>query len=361
MKKIDWYILKHFILTFFFCIILFTAISVVVDISEKTDDFARSRLSADYVMRNYYVGFVPFIVSFLFPLFTFIAVIFFTSRLANRSEIIAILASGTSFNRLLRPFIIGGILLAALLWIGNRSIVPRANEIRTSFELKYTKSNNPSNSAYKSSIYMRIDSVSYCGIRYYDTTTKSGSGFFMDKLEDNKVVYNLRADNIAWDTSSRKWKLSGIVERNINGIQEEAKQDTIRRMDLNFTPNDLKRDEFVKTRLTTPELKELIGMERLRGAEDINDMEVELYRRDATPVTVIILTLIGAILASRKIRGGSGIHLAAGFAIAALFILFDRFSTIFSVKGDLPPLAAAWLPNIIFSFLTYYLYRRAPK
>ncbi len=360
MKKIDWYILKHFILTFFFCIILFTAISVVVDISEKTDDFARAKLSADFVMRNYYVGFVPFIVSFLFPLFTFIAVIFFTSRLANRSEVIAILASGTSFNRFLRPFIFGGILLGAMLWYGNRSIVPQANAIRTDFELRYTKGDRGGNS-YRSAIYMRIDSFSYCGIRYYDTVARSGSGFFMDRLQDNKVVYNLRADNISWDTSVRKWKLNGIIERTMDGIEEEVKRDTIRRLDLHFTPDDLKKDEYVKTRLTTPELRDMIAMERLRGAEDINDMEVELYRRDATPVTVVILTLIGAILASRKIRGGSGIHLAAGFAIAAVFILFDRFSTIFSVKGDLPPLIAAWLPNVIFGILTYYLYRRAPK
>ncbi len=175
MKKIDWYILKNFILTFFFCIILFTAISVVVDISEKTDDFARAKLSADFVMRNYYVGFVPFIVSFLFPLFTFIAVIFFTSRLANRSEIIAILASGTSFNRMLRPFLIGGLLLGALLWYGNRSIVPRANEIRTSFELKYTKSDRGSGS-YRSAIYMRIDSFSYCGLYRKDTCKRNPLG-----------------------------------------------------------------------------------------------------------------------------------------------------------------------------------------
>ncbi|MGN6437038.1 MAG: LptF/LptG family permease [Agriterribacter sp.] len=359
MKKIDWYIFKSFIFTFIYCILLFTAISVVVDISEKTDDFAKANLSADFVMRNYYIGFVPFIVSFLFPLFTFIAVIFFTSRLANRSEIIAILASGTSFNRLLKPYILGGVLLAGLLWWGNRTLVPRANEIRTAFELKYVKS--PGTYSGSSSIYMRIDSVTYCGIRYYDTTGKNGSGFFMDRLKGNKVVYNLRSDNISWDAKAKKWRLSGVIERTINGLKEEVKQDTVRRMNFNFTPEDLKRDEYVKSRLTTPDLKYMVEMEKLRGSEGINDLEVELYRRDATPVTVLILTLIGAILASRKIRGGSGVHIAAGFAIAALFILFDRFSTIFSVKGNLPPVIAAWLPNVIFGFLTYYLYRRAPK
>lgn len=359
MKKIDWYIFKNFIFTFVYCILLFTAISVVVDISEKTDDFAKANLSAGFVMRNYYVGFVPFIVSFLFPLFTFIAVIFFTSRLANRSEIIAILASGTSFNRLLKPYILGGLLLAAILWIGNRSVVPKANEIRTAFEMKYTKS--PGIGSGDNKIYMRIDSFTYCGIRFYDTAGKNGSGFFMDKVQDNKVVYNLRADNINWDAQGKKWKLTGVIERKINGLHEEVIQDTVKRLNFNFTPDDLKKDEFVKTRLSTQALKRMVGMEKLRGSEGINDLEVELYRRDATPVTVLILTLIGAILASRKIRGGSGIHLAAGFAIAALFILLDRFSTIFSVKGELPPVIAAWLPNVLFGALTYYLYRRAPK
>ncbi|MBN8789127.1 MAG: LptF/LptG family permease [Terrimonas sp.] len=359
MKKIDWYIFKDFILTFVFCILLFTVISVVVDISEKTDDFARSNLSAGFVLKNYYVGFVPFIVSFLFPLFTFIAVIFFTSKLANRSEIIAILASGTSFNRLLKPYIIGGILLSLLLWIGNRKLVPRANEIRTAFELKYVKA--PGMSSANNNIYMRIDSNSYCGIRYYDTTAKSGNGFFMDRLKGNQVIYNLRADKIEWEPKDKKWKLSGVIERHINGLHEDVKQDTVRRIDLKFAPVDLRRDEYVKSRLSTRELNQMVNMEKLRGSEGINDLEVELYRRDATPVTVLILTLIGAILASRKIRGGSGIHLAAGFAIAALFILLDRFSTIFSVKGNLPPILAAWIPNVLFGILTYYLYRKAPK
>ncbi|MCO5237363.1 MAG: LptF/LptG family permease [Chitinophagaceae bacterium] len=360
MKKIDWYIFKDFIFTFIYCILLFTAISVVVDISEKTDDFAKANLSAKFVMMNYYVGFVPFIVSFLFPLFTFISVIFFTSRLANRSEIIAILASGTSFNRLLRPYLLGGFLLAVLLWLGNRTYVPKANEIRTSFEMKYVKSPGQYNGT-GNNIYMRIDSVTYCGIRYYDTASRNGSGFFMDRLSGTHVVYNLRASNISWDATLKKWKLTGIIERKVEPLKEEVKQEAELIQDFNFTPDDLKRDEYIKSRLTTRELRRMVNMEKLRGSEGTNDLEVELYRRDATPVTVIILTLIGGILASRKIRGGSGMHLAAGFAIAALFILLDRFSTIFSVKGNLPPVIAAWLPNILFGALTWYLYRKAPK
>ncbi|PWU03998.1 MAG: permease [Bacteroidetes bacterium] len=359
MKKIDWYIFKSFIFTFFYCILLFTAISVVVDISEKTDDFVKANLSATQVIKVYYIGFVPYIIAFLFPLFTFIAVIFFTSRLANRSEIIAILASGTSFNRLLRPYILGGLLLAVILWFGNRQVVPWANGIRTNFEANYV--NSPGKYANYNDIYMRVDSFSYCGIRSYDTVRRRGNGFFLDRVNGTKVVYNVRADHINWDTITKKWKLVNVTERTIDGLKETVKKDTALRMNFNFTPEDLKHDEFVKNRLNTKDLKRLIKLEELRGEEGINDLKVELYRRDATPVTVIILTLIGAILASRKIRGGSGIHLAVGIIIAASFILFDRFSTIFSSKGNLPPLIAAWIPNFLFGFLTYYLYRKAPK
>lgn len=359
MKKIDWYIFNKFISTFVFCIVLFTAISVVVDISEKTDDFVKANLSASQVLKKYYIGFVPFIIAFLFPLFTFIAVIFFTSRLATRSEIIAILASGTSFNRLLRPYLLGGILLAAILWWGNRDLVPWANGIRTNFEAVYV--NSPGKSASRSNVYMRIDSNSYCGMRFYDTVSRSGNGFFMNRLQGTKVVYNLRSDNIGWDSARKKWRLTSALERKVDASGESVKLISELYRNFNFSPEELKRDEFVKNRLNTRELARMVKLEKLRGAEGINDLEVELYRRDATPVTVIILTLIGAILASRKIRGGSGFHLAVGIIIAALFILFDRFSTIFSAKGSLPPAIAAWIPNILFGVLTIYLYKQAPK
>jgi lipopolysaccharide export system permease protein len=360
MKKLDWYIIYKFISTFVFCILLFTSISVVVDLSEKTDDFVNSKLSTSEIIRTYYFGFVPFIISFLFPLFVFIAVIFFTSRMALRSEIIAILASGVSFARFLRPYLIGGLLLAAILWWGNRSIVPRANELRTSFEARYV---NTQNTSFRSTpgIYMRVDSFTYCGFRSYDTLNKSGNGFFLHRIKNNKVVYNARAEIIAWDTARKQWKLSSVVERTINGLHEEVTMTNEKYITTSYTPRDLQKDEFMKNRLTTPELNRMIQLEKLRGGEIVKELQVEKYRRDATPVTVIILTLIGGILSSRRIRGGSGYHLAVGMLMCAAFILFDRFSTIFSSKGDFPPLLAAWTPNIIFTFVTYYLYRKAPK
>lgn len=363
MKKLDWYILKNFIFTFVFSILLFAVIAVVIDVSEKTDDFVKSGLPASRIITDYYYGFVPHIIALLFPLFVFISVIFFTSKMAGRSEIIAILASGTSFNRWLRPYWVGGLLLALVLWFANQYIVPKANQIRGSFEANYIDRNSSYQQLLNTSsnIYVRIDSFSYAGINYYDTLSKRGGPFFMSTIKGNQVVKNIRAEAIVWDTATRKWKLENVIERNIQGLNEVVSMKDARIMDFNFRPFDLSRDKYTKDKLTTPELDRFIRLEELRGSEGLNVLKVERYRRDAVCVTVILLTLIGAVVAGRKIRGGSGGHLAIGFVTAALFILADRFSTIFSTKGNLPPVMAAWIPNLIFVFVLYRLYQKAPK
>jgi len=365
MKKIDWYILKKFLSTFFFSIFLFTVIAVVVDVSEKTDDFVKSKLGFTRIITEYYMGFVPFIVAMLFPLFVFIAVIFFTSKMAGRSEIIAILANGVSYRRWLRPYWVGGVFLAAILWGANHFVIPKANEIHTSFKAKYIDAN----SSYEAltsgrrgrDLYMRIDSFTYAGVHGYDTLSKSGGPFFMNRIHGNMVTQNVRAESIRWDTATRKWMLVNVTSRTINGLTENMVTEQTRLENFSFKPVDLKRDEYAKNKLTTPELDRFIRLEQLRGSEGLNDLKVERYHRDATPFAVLLLTLIGAIIAGRKIRGGSGVHLAIGFVTAALFIVMDRFSTIFSSKGNLPPMLAAWIPNIVFCFVAYYLYRKAPK
>lgn len=364
MKKIDWYILKKFLTTFFFCVFLFTIIAVVVDVSEKTDDFVKAGLSAGEVFTQYYLGFIPFIDALLFPLFVLIAVIFFTSKLAGRSEIIAILASGTSFNRMLLPYWIGGSLLALLLMFALAFVIPTANVKKTAFEEKYINVNstyNPLVANHQRSIYFRIDSFTYAGIRNYDTTTKFGGPFFMHRIKGNELVYNLRAQSIQWDTATKKWKLASVIERTFSGTQEKVKTEATKMVTPLFKPLDLSRDEYAKDKLSSPQLHQYIQEQQLRGTEGLNTLQVEEFRRLATPISVLILTLIGAVLASRKVRGGSGAHLAVGFVAGALFILMDRFSTIFSTKGNLPPVIAAWLPNVIFTFVAIYFYRKSPK
>jgi lipopolysaccharide export system permease protein len=362
MKRIDWYIFKKLIVTFFFCMILFTLITVAVDSSEHTENFVKSGLSTSQIITQYYIGFIPYIWGLLFPLFVFIAVIYSTSRMAVRSEIIAIIASGTSFNRFLRPYLVGGIFLALILYLASREIIPRGNEIRSNFQEAYIDKTDPTKfGRYQDTYYRRSDTNTYVGIKYYDSLQKYAGGFFLHRVKDNQVIYNLRADAMKWDTTSKRWQLTNVVERKINPLGEEITRYPVYYINLNIQPQELRQDYYLKDKLTTRQLKQYIKIEELRGTEGLNTLKVERYRRSATPFSVILLTLIGAIIASKKTRGGSGFHIAIGFIIAALFILTDRFSTTFSVKGDFHPLIAAWLPNLLFAVAGLWLYIRAPK
>jgi len=365
MGKIDWYILKKFLVTFFFCMVLFMVVAVAVDSSEKTDDFVKTGLSTSQIITQYYFGFVPYIWGLLFPLFVFLAVIFFTSRMASRSEIIAILASGTSYNRMLRPYFIGGILLGTILWFGSRYVIPKANGIRSDFQANYIDRNDPVKSANqpncRNCFYRRIDPNTYIGIKEYDTASMSATQFFMEKVKDGKVIYNLRSNSVKWDTATRKWLLFSAVERRIDSMKETTRDIPIDTLSISLKPEELRRDEYLKDRLSTPKLIAFIDREELRGTEGLSTLKVERYRRTATPFAVLLLTIIGVVIASRKTRGGSGMHLAIGIITAALFIVADRFSTVFATKSNFHPLLAAWLPNMAFSIVAFLMYRKTPK
>ena len=242
--------------------------------------------------------------------------------MATRSEIIAILASGTSYNRFLRPYFIGGIFLAAVLWVGNSFWIPKANTIKANFQSKYIDSKDPSKSRNFSSCarcyYLRIDTNTFIGIRDYDTTTKFARGFFLEKVKGNKVVYNIRSESISWDTLTKKWKLFRVAERNIDSIGERMTNRDTMLLNLNLKPEELRKDDYLKDKLTSPELAYYIKREQLRGTEGLKTLQVEWYRRTAVSATVLLLTMIGAVIASRKTRGGSGMHLAVGIMIAAI-------------------------------------------
>ncbi|HRN48108.1 MAG TPA: LptF/LptG family permease [Niabella sp.] len=365
MKILDWYIFKKLIITFIFCMLLFTVIAVAVDTSEKTDDFIKTGLTNWEIFTQYYIGFIPFIWSLLYPLFIFIAVIFFTSKMALRSEVIAILASGTTYNRFLRPYLIGGVLLAVVLFVGRRYLIPQANKIQFEFKRNYLDRNDPLKNRQETScyncFYKRIDSATYIGIKNYNEDTRTGGMFFMDRVKNGKVVYNLRAESIRWDFDNRRWMAYNVVERNVDSIGEKVSTIYEKPVWLKLSPGELIKDEYLKDKLTTPELKKFIQREKLRGTEGLNALQVELYKRTSTPFTVILLTFIGAVIASRRTRGGSGMHLALGIIIAAIFIIADQFSTVFSVKGNFPPLLAAWVPNMVFAIVAWRLYITTPK
>lgn len=365
MPQLDRYILKKFLVTFIFCMLLFTVVAVAVDISEKTDDFVQSGLTSRQLFDQYYIGFIPHIWSLLFPLFVFIAVIYFTSKMATQSEVIAILSSGTSYNRFLRPYFIGGTLLALIWWTGNRYWIPKANIIRGQFQSTYLDRNDPSRFVSYTNcancFYLRVDTNTFIGIRDYDTASKSARGLFLERTRAQKLVYNLRAENMQWDTLTRKWKLYRVTERNLLAVGEQVRTHDTLLMAINLRPDELRRDDYLKDKLTTPGLVAHIKREELRGTEGLDTLKVERYKRTSGAFSVVLLTLIGVTIASRKTRGGSGMHLALGIMIASLFIMSDRFSTVFAIKGSLPPFLAAWLPNLVFSVVAFRLYRNTPK
>lgn len=365
-KILDRYILRQLISTTVFIVIIFSIIAGAVDASEKADDFVKSGQSGYYILTHYFAGFIPFIISMIFPLMVFIGVILFTSKLAGRSEIVAMLAGGIRFNRMLRPYFVGAVFLAGIFWFSLQYLIPKANVLRGNFQATYIDSK----SSYEigqylakgSSVYLRVDSNTYAGLRNYDTSTKTAyGGFFLDRIKGTNVVYNLRAQILRWDTAVNRWKLESVVERHIDGIREKVVSKDTMHMSLNVKPADIKFDKYLKDKMTTPELDRYIELEELRGSEGLNDYLVERYRRDATPFSVILLTIMGAVVASRKTRGGSGLHMAVGIILAAIFVVMDKFSLTFSTKGNLHPLLAAWTPNMIFLLVTIYLYRTAPK
>lgn len=359
MRKLDWYILRKFLGTFFYAIGILIVITVVIDISEKLDDFVDSHLSVRQIIFEYYIGFIPHIAALLFPLFVFIAVIFFTSRLAYRSEIIAMLSAGISFNRILRSYWVGSVLLAIVLWAGNRWVVPHADRIRDAFEDKYV--NHLDNTKQISNVHLRIDSFSYVTMYIYDPIYKYASGFKLEKIRGQDLYYRLEAQNVSWDSTQKAWKTSMCIIRTFNGLHETARQIPDTSLHIPLSPDDLLRKSNITEIMTTPELNAYIKKEKLRGSEGINALYVEKYRRDASAVAVIILTLIAVAVASRKVRGGSGLHLAIGIVIGSAYIVVLQFSYTFSVKGNLNPLIAVWLPNILFAAVAFGLLRRAPK
>ena len=279
MKKLDWYILRKYYSTFFFMILLLLLLVVVIDFSEKSDDFVKAKLSTSQVINDYYLGFIPHIVALLFHLFVFIAVIFFTSKMAGRNEVIAILSSGVTYRRFLRPYFIGSLLLAALLWWANGYIVPHANRKRGDFMARYIDKNTDPNAYGKNfrDVYLQTDSFTYAGIKSYDTTSKSANRFFLHTIKNNKLVANMRSNSIRWDTSIKNtWRIDNVVERKVKKLGEDNQFVAFKNTKYNFGPEDIRFDDYVKDKLSTPDLRKRIVLEEKRGAEGINKLRVEL-------------------------------------------------------------------------------------
>jgi lipopolysaccharide export system permease protein len=354
MKKLDWYIIKKFLGTFVYAILIMAVIACVIDATEKMGDFQVKNVPWSEIL-TYFKNFIPHIVALLFPLFIFIATIFFTSKIAYKSEIIAMLASGISYQRFLRPYFIGALFLCTISFFANHWIVPAANKDRLAFEnkyLHYTAQQSDRN------VHLRLSKDLYVYLQSYDYNANMGYRFTAETITGTTLKEKLMADRASYDSVKNEWTLFNVVVRTNNGIAEKLENHAELKKKYPFTPFDLEEDETIKEALTTPQLNQYIAREKLRGRETLNFFYVEKYRRTSQPVAGIILTIIGACIASRKIRGGSGLHLALGIVISALYIMALQLTNTFSTKAGLEPMLAVWIPNMVFGLLALYLFIR---
>lgn len=359
MKKIDLYIFKKFIGTFFFAISMLILIVIIFDLSENIDSFVKHNAPWQRVLVDYYITSIPYYINLYIYLFTFIAVVFFTSKMAGHSEIIAILSSGVSFWRMLYPYMLAAITLAVLsLYLGN-FLIPQTNEIRRIFKDEYME--RLSQSAGRN-VHIQIGKDEFVYVEAYNITKQYGYKFAWEKYEGSELKYKLMSDVIFHDTvESNRWLIDPYAIRNIG--EEEERIELGRNLDtvLNLRPTDLyiMKEDFEEMNFF--ELRDHIQGLQARGADGIKAYQVEMHQRMASPAAILILTLIGAALSSRKVRGGIGMHLGIGITIAFSYILFMQVSKSFAIAGGLSPALAAWIPNFIFCIIGIYLLKKAPK
>ncbi len=361
ISRIDRYIIVKFLGTYIFSIALIISIAVIFDINERIDKLTQSHAPLKRIVVDYYMNFIPYFSNLFSPLFVFISVIFFTSKLADNSEIIAMKSTGMSFRRLLRPYMITAALIAATSFLLGAYVIPRGNVARVNFENRYIKKKNI---ASVDNVQLQVSPGVVAFISHFDMNTKSGYGFSLDKFVDKKLVAHLTAQTIRYDTLSAEryhWKLNMYSIRTLKGLREKlssgAAMDTI----ISMEPSDFMYTSNQQETLTLPELKEYIQRQKERGAANISPFEVEYHKRFATPFAAFILTLIGVSLSCEKRKGGMGLSLGVGLALSFSYILFQTISATFAINAGWPAMISVWIPNIIFIMIALYLYRKTPE
>ncbi len=364
MKKLDWYIIKKYWGSFFFTALIFTLISLAIDFTEKAEKFveASKTISVGQILIQYHLNYIPFINGLLWPLFSLIGVIFFTSRMAYNSEIIAILNAGVSFRRLLRPYLLAASVLTILHLLANHFIIPLANKPKLEFEQVYIKKSDAKTSGSNTHFFIAPDTKIY--LKNYSVSDSLGYTFRLEQFKGTTLIYMLKAAFIEYNNDSLKsWKVKDYETRTYIDNQEhvevfaDKEKDTV----LNMVPADFEFYSKQKDLLTTPQLQALIDKERSRGLNPVQAYLSELYRRTADPFTIIILTIIGVAVAARKVRGGMGLHLAIGMSIGAIFVFISKFSVVFSRLPNFSSMIGIWIPNLIFLFVAYRLVKRAQQ
>jgi lipopolysaccharide export system permease protein len=358
-KLIDTYIIRKFLGTFFFCLILILTIAVVFDFAEKIDNFMEKQAPVKAIIFDYYMNFIPYFAMLFAPLFVFIAVIFFTSKMAVSMEIIAILNSGMSFRRIMWPYFLSAFIIATFTFVLTNFVIPKSNLIRMDFEDKYYHSS--SKRVTVENIHRQVfkDILVYMGT--FNPLSQRGQNFTIEKIDSGKLISKLSATSVIYDTVKHKWTALNYYIREIKGNEEIITKGKQIDTSLTIKPGDFSRDPSFVGTMTSRELDNYIKLLRLQGSDELKLFLIEKYRRFANPFAVFVLTLIGVTLSSRKIRGGIGMNIGIGLGLSFSYILFLQFASQFCLKGNLGPMLAMWIPNIIYSVIGLVLYKLAPK
>ena len=358
---LDWYIIKKFIGTYIYAILLIISIAIVFDFNENLSKFTQYHAPWRAIIFDYYANFVPYYSNLFSPLFVFIAVIFFTSKLAGNSEIISMMAAGMSIRRLMRPYMISCVLIAGLTFYLNSFVIPHGTVIRQNFETLYRNSKK-NTSAENVQLQVAKNTVAY--IQHYDDQYKRGYGFSLVKFKDKKIVSHMTAMEIQYDTvadTKYHWKVSNWKIRTLKGLKEHIQSGASKDTVLLMEPTDLVYSKGQQETFTSPELLNYISKQTSRGSGNVVQYEVEFHKRIAMSFSSFILTIIGLSLSSRKRKGGMGLYLGIGLALSFGYIMLQTVSATFAIQADTPPILAAWIPNIIFAIIAYFCYRHAPS
>ena len=362
LKRIDRYLIAKFLGTYFFSIILIITIAVVFDYNENVDKFTNNHAPMSAIITQYYLNFIPYYTNLFSALFVFISVIFFTSKLAEGSEIIAMISAGMSFARLMRPYMISAALIAAMTFYLGSEVIPKGSVKRLAFENQYKRSKK--NPTYADNVQLQVDTGVIAFMEHFNGISRTGVHFSLDKFENKKLVSHLTARTVVYDTLSDvryRWQLRDVTIRDMRGMREQitylSSVDSI----ITMEPQDFLFTRNQQETMTNRELREYIDKQRIRGSGNLKVFEVEYHKRYASPFAAFILASIGMSLSSRKRKGGMGLALGLGLALSSAYILLQTVSATFSIQAGLHPALAAWLPNIIFFFIAWYLYTKAPR
>ncbi|MDF1575308.1 MAG: LptF/LptG family permease [Bacteroidales bacterium] len=359
LKILDFYVIRKFLSTFLLSIFLILSIVVIFDLSEKIDDFLESGAKLKVILFDYYLNFVPYFAVLFSSLFAFLAVIYFTSRMAYNTEIIAILNSGMSFRRFLLPYFISATLIASVSFYLSDQVIPVANKVKLEFEEQYVRKRPIS---FKTKDFHRqIEPGVYVYLHSYSNVSKVGYQFTIEKFENGELVSKMVADQIRWDTAVNKWRARRYYIRTIDGLHETIEEGKQIDTTLAMHPDDFKMRLTIVETMSLKELDEFIQKQRMQGETNVTSYQIERQNRIAFPFSTFILTLIGVAVSSRKLRGGIGLQIAIGVVFCFTYILFTQFSKQFAIGGMLPVMLAVWLPNIFYSVIALFLMRMAPR